>query len=119
MPVVEGDHASDILAAIHPRHLRDKLLPMTSEVEKLAREYDEARTLATETEEAQKEIGAKLKALIGVEAGFQGSGITATWKAPKGSPSWKKIAEEAGATREIIKRCTPEFGKRKLHVRIK
>jgi len=119
MPVIEGDHASDILAAIHPRHLRDSLDPMTAEIEKLAREYDEARDAASDSEAHQKQIGAQLKALIGEGAGFQGNGVTATWKAPKGSPSWKKIAEAAGATTEIIKRFTPEFGKRKLHVKIK
>lgn len=119
MPEVTGEHASDILAAIHPRHVRDKLLPMTAEVEELAREYDEARTAATEAEAHQKEIGARLKATIGDEAGFQGDGVTATWKAPKGSPSWKKIAEAAGATTQLIKNFTPEFGARKLLVKIK
>lgn len=119
MPVIEGDHASDILAAIHPRHMRDKLDPMTAEVEKLAREYDDARDAEKEADAHQKQIGAQLKALIGEGAGYQGNGVTATWKTVKGSPSWKKIAEAAGATREIIKRCTPEFGARKLHVKIK
>lgn len=119
MPEVTGEHASDILAAIHPRHKRDKLLPMTAEVERLAREYDEARAYATEAEAAQKEIGAKLKALVGDEAGYQGNGVKCSWKAKAGSPEWKAIAQAAGASKELIKQHTPEFGARVLVVRIK
>jgi len=119
MPVVEGDHASDILAAIHPRHVRDMLLPMTSEVEKLAREYDEARSTQKEADAHQKQLGAQLKALIGEEAGFQGNGVKATWKTKQGSPRWKKIAEAAGASKVLIHEHTPADGARVLDVRVK
>lgn len=119
MPEVFGDHAQDILNAIHPRHLRDKLDPITPEVEALARKYVDARDAVTEAEAVKNGVASKLKAAIGDGIGFIGNGTKVTWKAPKGSPSWKKIATEAKVSKEIIKRCTPEFGKRKIDVRIK
>ncbi len=126
MPAVEGNSAADIIKAIHPRNLTDDLLPMTEYVRATAMEYDDARENEKLAAAHKKAVQAQLTALIGDGAGFKDEdGSKATWKAGKGSPAWKKIAEQcskhidSALYKSIIKEHTPETGARKLHVNIK
>ena len=125
MPAVEGDSARDIIEAIHPKHTKILLEPMTDEIAQLAVAYDEARDAEKQAEKEKEQAAAMLTSRIGDAAGFEGNGIKTTWKNPKGKPSWKAIAEAAGARLDrhifemLIKDHTPDEGKRRLNVSIK
>jgi len=125
MPTIEGNNARDIIAAIHPRNLKTELDPMTDDVRELSIAYNDIRDTITNLQKERDMIAARLTAAIGDRAGYEGAGIKATWKSPKGSPAWKKIAESLGrrVDRRIydmtIQENTPELGARRLDVRIK
>lgn len=125
MPNIEGNTAREILAAIHPRHLKDNLEPVTPEVIGLAWEYAEARDTVKAAENEKDLIAAKLQYLIGDKAGYEGEGVKATWKTGKGSPRWKDIANAAGARIDrhiyetLVKEHTATEGKRTLRITVK
>lgn len=77
--IVEGDSAMSVLAARFPRPTHG-LLPMASEVEALARQYDKSRELQLQAEAEQKRIGAEICARIGEAQGFEGPTARVTWK---------------------------------------
>jgi len=121
MPEVESGSAREILAALHPRNLRDELLPMDEQIREMVEEYLGLQ----EDEKAVKAnldtIAARLQAAIGDGAGFQsGDGLKVTWKASKGRTSWKGVAESALARLDrhiadmLVKDNTPQWGSRSL-----
>ncbi len=123
MPMIEGDSANDIIAAIHPKHLKEDLLPMTDGIRTLALKYEGARAVEKEATEFKETLGAQLKAMIGDNAGYiDEDGFKATWKTSKGRISWKSVAEAAGKRLDhhiynmIKKDNTSKIGSRLLNV---
>lgn len=131
MPELEGKHVKDILEAIHPKHLKDQLEPMPPSVSELAARYQNIRKEIREAEENKSDLYNQMINLIGDKAGFEnktassGEASRITWKAQKGRPAWKTIAEDAGSRidrnmyQHIIKKGTPESSGRVLRVNIK
>lgn len=131
MPALEGSHVKEILEAIHPKHLKDKLEPMPPAVSALAYSYNKIREEIKGAEATKADLYNQIIKRIGDKAGFEnpdaapGEVSKVSWKAGKGKPAWKSIAEDAGSRidrnmyQHIIKKCTPEIGGRVLRVNLK
>jgi predicted phage-related endonuclease len=98
------------------RSSKGDLLDGTPEIEALVRTSMEARDAETAATLAKEEAGNSIRAAIADGAGFIGRDWKATWaNNANGSPSWKSIAEELGASPELIAKHTPP-GARVLRV---
>lgn len=74
-----------------------------------AQDYILARDGGKDVEERKEEAGNALRLLIGNGDGFDAPWGKITWTAPaNGKPCWKEIAEELGATPDIIARHTAD-----------
>ena len=113
------------IARLYPRALRP-LRKATAEEIAMACDYSDASHVVKEAEGRKAEAKARCLAAIGEAEGFEWAVGRATWKAPKGSPAWKAIAEEmaerfvpADEAKHIIAQHTPALGSRTFNVRIK
>lgn len=128
LPVALDAGDRETVARLFPSALQP-LAPAPAELVLVLREIaDTYRTesrLLKAAEEARDRTAARLQALIGEREGWSWRGGYTTWKAPKGSPRWKDIAEEALAVRysveearDIIVKNTPPTGSRRLNVHV-
>lgn len=118
-PIDISEAASRYLRERYPLPKRAELLPATSEVEALAREYAAAHAEIAAAEKRKELAKNRLCELIGDETGFESEGVKVTWKADsRGKTAWKAVAEELQAPPELIEkhRGTPE---RKIYCRVK
>lgn len=97
------------------KHLSEKYprdagieLVATPEQALLADELRYATALAKSSEEHKAAVENRLRAAMGDATALIGADFRVTWKVEAGRPKWKDIAEEAGATPELIAKHTPE-----------
>ena len=103
MPEIGADdRAREVLLSMFPRESLP-LSPWTGAARSLATELAVAKVERKAIEKRESELANRLCAEIGEGAGFDGDGAKATWKAnAKGSPDWKAIATQLGATPDVI-----------------
>jgi len=100
-------------------HGSGRMTTLTVEGVLLATQYAAERDLETAHRERKEEIGNQLRLLIGDADGFAWPTGKATWtRDASGKPSWKAIAEELGATPELVAKHTSPPG-RTLRVNLK
>lgn len=108
-PPPDGSEATRrTIEAMFPNAARD-LLDATPEAEELARAYAAARESESEAAKHKEAIGNRLRALIGDASGFVGKWGKVTWTPnARGPVAWKAVAEELGATPELIAKHTSQ-----------
>lgn len=110
-PIDASDSARRYLEKRHPSHVKP-LAVAPPEAEEWAHRYAAALALEKQADDEKRLAGNKLREMIGEAEGVAGPWGKATWKQNgKAAPAWKQIAEELGATPEIIARHTPPGGR--------
>lgn len=97
-PASAGD--DDALRHLWPKHVPEKFLPPSDELEQLTRAYVEARDTEKAAEKLKKAHGARLRQLLGDAEGAQGRGwkITHKYQAGPMQTDWEGLAKHLGAT---------------------
>ena len=103
-PPIDGSESWRAYAARRWPSDSKPMLAATEEAEALAKRLAEARARETFAADERAVCETELKALIGDHAGIRGSSWQVTWKGRAGSTSWKQIAEELGATPDLIEK---------------
>lgn len=119
MPLVVGQDR-ETLARLYPR-ASDLLLEDTPvEIVALAEQYDKARAAAKLVELEQERVAALIQAALGEHQGFKGPWGKCAWlNATRGKTDWQAIANELGASAELIAKHTQVTSGRRLDVRLK
>lgn len=81
-------------------------------VEEAIQQLQEARVAVAEASARREALEAIIKSAMGDASYLESSQGRFSWKARKGSTSWKAVAEELGAPADVIARHTPETGGR-------
>jgi predicted phage-related endonuclease len=68
------------LARRYPKAEREELLPMTAQIEQLARRYLKAHEIESRAKDSKDQAGNELRALIGSNAGYRQAGLKAAWR---------------------------------------
>lgn len=108
-PPVDGSAATtEYLKAKFKQH-SEILLPATPEQDELLVALRNVRAEQKLLEHEESELKNRFMQMIGESAGIQGTAGRVTWKAPSGTTtSWKSVAEELGASADVIaKHSTP------------
>lgn len=118
-PLVVGQDR-ETLARLYPR-ASDLLLEDTpQEIVALAAQYDKARAAAKLVELEQERVAALIQAALGERQGFKGPWGKCAWlNATRGKTDWQAIANELGASAELIAKHTQVTSGRRLDVRLK
>jgi predicted phage-related endonuclease len=118
MPIVtEKDR--DQLVELFPR-AREPLAEPSEDALELIQRFDAARAIAKAADVTKETIAAQLCALIGDREGFSGKWGRAVWREQsRARTDWKAIAEQLGATPELIAKATTTTACRVLDVRLK
>lgn len=116
-PTPDGsERARETLAKMYPAN-RGNLIRLgmpeigtvAAQVFALAQDYTLARDGGKDVEDHKEAAGNALRLLIGDADGFDAPWGSVTWKrAAAGKPAWKDIAQELGATPELITKYTTE-----------
>lgn len=118
-PVDESEAAKRYLESRYPRATRGYLPIPPAGLEELVSAYDAARSAEGEAKKAKELSGNRIRAVLGDAEGYASPfKWKVSWANTSGSPSWKDIAQELGATPELIAKHTSEGGRR-IDVRIK
>lgn len=119
MPLVVGQDR-ETLARLYPR-ASDLLIEDTPvEIVALAEQYDKARAAAKLVELEQERVAALIQAALGEHQGFKGPWGKCAWlNATRGKTDWQAIANELGASAELIAKHTQVTSGRRLDVRLK
>lgn len=107
-PPVDGAEKTRLwLEKKHPEHFGSVRAIDWDEAE-ICRAYLAAHARQKEAEEEKALLGNQLRSKLGDAEGAEGHGVKFTWKQnANGTPSWKAIADEAGASAELIAKHTP------------
>ncbi len=115
-PIGESVSATAYLKKRFPRN-DGRVLPAPAGLRDLAVEYDQRRAEEKAAKEAKEAAGNRLRELIGDADGFEAPGLKVTSKLQNGSPNYRLVAEQLGASKELIAKHTPSH--RVLHVAVK
>lgn len=109
-----SERAKETLSKMFPKN-RSKLIPLgapeigtiAATVFALAQDYVLARDGGKDVEDQKERAGNQLRLLIGDSEGFAAPWGSITWcAASNGAPAWKAIAEQLGATPDLIAKYT-------------
>lgn len=106
-PAVAGD--DDNLRYLYPRHVPDKWMPPTPELERLVREYAAAHEEVKAAEARKSAAGSRIRQLLKDSEGSKGHGWKVTYKAHARTSvqvDWESLARHLGATDDVIARFT-------------
>ena len=98
-----SEGSSETIAALF-RECGGTIRDALSVESQLAKNYDTQKGIVAEQKRALEVIANKLRGAIADDAGFEGSWGRATWKPRKGSPDWKGIATELGASQALVEK---------------
>lgn len=112
--VVERD--ADLMRHMY-RHAGKALMPMSPEVERLARDYYEQQQAESRAGKAKAAIAVKLMEAIRDDLGYQGDGIKVTWAEKRGRVKWEELARLRGVT-DFEAEEWREKGTRTISVRV-
>lgn len=100
----------DSLRHLWPKHVPDKWMPGSVELERLTREYIAARERAAAAEEAKKAASAALRQKLADAEGAKGRGWKVTHKFQAGglATDWEALAKHLGATEDHEQQFTRE-----------
>lgn len=103
-PTLDGsDSAAAYLLAQFPRNV-EPLIAAPPEADQWVERYREAEEKLALAEREKAKAKHELQAIIGEHDGIEGGWGKILWKTQAGRPSWKAIAEELGATPELIEK---------------
>jgi predicted phage-related endonuclease len=68
------------LARRYPKAEREELLPMSAEIEQLARRYLRARDIESRAKDSKDQAANELRGLIGTDVGYRQPGLKAAWR---------------------------------------
>ena len=106
-PIDGAEKTRRWLESKHPGHFGNARAIEWQEAEWCA-DYLRAIAMEKEAKETKALLGNRLRAALGDHEGAEGHGVKVTWtQNENGTPSWKAIAEEAGATPDLIAKHTP------------
>lgn len=101
-PADAGDEPS--LRALFPEVRRPELTYTDPTVDELVTDLAQAQAAKRAAELRESAIKAKLMERIGEHEGVEGPWGRILWRPEQGSVSWKKVAEELGATNDVIEK---------------
>ncbi len=100
----DGESAAQLLAELYPRVARKQLEPMTPKVSELAERYLAACEISKKASAGKSLLASQLKLECGDGLGFDGALARVSWSEIAGRVDWKKVADELGATEELIEK---------------
>lgn len=110
-PPVASAGDEDVLKRLYPSDAGAEVMS-DAELEEVIEEMSLTLQRLRATEEALEGQKARIQQFMGSAAVLHCRHGAFTWKARKGSPSWKRIAEELGAPPALIAKHTPATGPR-------